>query len=75
MKYTVKNYSDRILFARLCSFINKHQRIPKRQSKKDNSKKLATQGTQDEEKHNENTTQYMFDTKPYSLIKYILTDF
>jgi hypothetical protein len=31
--------------------------------------------TQDEEKQSNTTTQYMFDTKPYSLIKYILTDF
>ena len=31
---------------------NKSQRIPKWQSKMDNSEKLATQGTQDEEKQN-----------------------
>ena len=36
---------------------NKHQRIPKRESKMDNPEKLATQGTQDEEKQNKNTTQ------------------
>ena len=28
----------------------------------DNPKKLATQGTQDEEKQNKNTTQYELDT-------------
>jgi hypothetical protein len=28
----------------------------------DNSEKLATQGTQDEEKQNKNTTQYVLDT-------------
>ena len=32
--------------------LNKRQRIPNGQSKKDNPEKLATQGTQDEEKHN-----------------------
>jgi hypothetical protein len=28
----------------------------------DNPEKLATEGTQDEEKHNKNTTQYVLDT-------------
>ena len=28
----------------------------------DNPEKLATQGAQDDEKQNKNTTQYMFDT-------------
>ena len=28
----------------------------------DNSEKLATQGTQDEDKQNKDTTQYMLDT-------------
>ena len=28
----------------------------------DNQEKLATQGTQDEEKQNKNTTQYVLDT-------------
>ena len=42
---------------------NKCQRIPKGQSKKDNPEKLATQGTQDEEKqNNKTTTQYVLDT-------------
>ena len=36
---------------------NKRQRIPKGQSKKDNPEKLATQGTQDEEKHNKNNPE------------------
>ena len=35
----------------------KRQRIPMRQSKKANPEKLATQGRQDEEKQNKNTTQ------------------
>ena len=30
--------------------------------KKDNPEKLVTQGTQDEEKQNKNTTQYVLDT-------------
>ena len=34
----------------------------KRQSKIDNPEKLATQSTQDEEKQNKNTTQYVLDT-------------
>jgi hypothetical protein len=32
------------------------------QSKKDNPEKLATSGIQDDEKHNEKTTQYVLDT-------------
>ena len=32
------------------------------QSKMDNPEKLATYGTQDEEKQNKNTTQYVLDT-------------
>ena len=44
------------------SVVNKRQRIPKGQSKKDNPEKLATQGTQDEEKQNKNTTRYVLDT-------------
>ena len=32
------------------------------QSKKDNPEKLATQGTQVEEKQNKNTSQYVLDT-------------
>ena len=42
--------------------INKRQRIPKGQSKMDNPEKLATYGTQDQEKQNKNTTQYVLDT-------------
>ena len=43
-------------------FLNKRKRIPKGQSKMDNSEKLATQGAQDEEKQNKNTSQYVLDT-------------
>ena len=32
------------------------------QSKKDNPEKLATKSTQEEEKQNKNTTQYVLDT-------------
>ena len=35
-----------------CCLLNNRQRIPKGQSKIDNPEKLATQGTQDEEKQN-----------------------
>ena len=35
---------------------NKRQRIPKGQSRIDNPNKLATQGAQDEDKQNRNTT-------------------
>jgi len=42
--------------------LSKRYRIPKCQSKMDNPEKLATQGTQDDEKQNKNTTQYALDT-------------
>ena len=42
--------------------IYKRQRIPKGQSKMDNPEKLATYGTQDEDKQSKNTTQYVLDT-------------
>ena len=35
--------------------VNKHQKIPKGQSKMDNPVKLVTYGTQDEKKQNKNT--------------------
>ena len=44
----------------LTSNLNKHVRIPKGQSKMDNSEKLAH--TQNEEKQNKNTTLYMLET-------------
>jgi hypothetical protein len=37
-------------------------RILKGQSKMDNPEKLATQGTQNKEKQNKNTSQYVLDT-------------
>ena len=37
--------------------LNKRQRTPKGQSKKDNPEKLETQGTQDEEKQNKNNPE------------------
>ena len=40
----------------------KRQRKPKGQSTMDNPEKLATQGTQDEDKQNKNTTQNVLDT-------------
>ena len=40
--------------------VNKHQRNG--QSKLDNPEKLATQGTQDEEKQNKKATQYVSDS-------------
>ena len=45
-------------------YMNTCQRTPKGQPKMDNSEKLATQGTPDEEKQkeNKNTTQYVLDT-------------
>ena len=36
------------------------------QSKMDNSEKLATQGTQDEDKQSINTTQYVLDIHHYA---------
>ena len=41
---------------------DKCQRIQMGLPKKENPEKLATQGTQDEEKQNNNTTQYVLDT-------------
>ena len=38
-------------------YLKKRQRIPKGQSKKDNPEKLATQGTQDEDKQNKNNPE------------------
>ena len=40
--------------------LNKRQRTPKGQSKLDNPEKLATQGTQNEDKQNKNKTQYVW---------------
>ena len=37
-------------------------RIPKGQSINDNPEKLVKQGTQDEDKQNKNSTQYVLDT-------------
>ena len=42
--------------------LSKRYRIPKWQSKMDNTDTLTTWGTQDEEKRNQNTTQYVLDT-------------
>ena len=36
--------------------------MPNGQSKMNNPEKLATQGTQDEDKQNKNITQYVLDT-------------
>ena len=44
-----------------CDF-NKRQRIQKGQSNMTNPEKLATLGTQDKEKQNKNTTQFVLDT-------------
>ena len=41
------------------------QRIPKVQLNIDNPDKLATQGTQDEDKQNKNTTQYVLDINAF----------
>ena len=41
------------------------QRIPKVQLNIDNPEKLATQGTQDEDKQNNNTTQYVLDINAF----------
>ena len=42
--------------------LSKRQRTPKGKSTMDNPEKLATQGTQDDEKQNKTTTQYALDT-------------
>ena len=43
--------------------------MQKGQSKMDNPEKLATQGTQDEEKQNKITTQYVLDTTMHKQIQ------
>ena len=43
-------------------YANKRQTTLIGQSKMNNQDKLATQGTQDKEKQNKNTTQYVLDT-------------
>ena len=48
----------------------KRQRIPKAQSEMDNSEKLTTQGTQEEEKQNKNTTHYVPDTNTHKQRKH-----
>ena len=50
-------------------FQNKRQKIQKGQSKKDNTKKLAKQGTQGDGKENKNTTQYVLDTTMHKQIQ------
>ena len=50
-----------ILLQNLLFNVNKRQIIPKGQCKIDNPEKLATQGTQDEDKQNKNT-KYVVDT-------------
>jgi hypothetical protein len=42
--------------------VRKRERIPKVQSQMDNPEKLEIQVTQDEEKQNNNMTQYVLDT-------------
>jgi len=49
-------------YTRIVSFaLNKRKKISKGQPKMNNPKKLATYGTQDEDKQNKNTTQYVLD--------------
>ena len=56
-KYTVKKIRKLNVYGTTLSYliVNKRWRISKDQSKMDNPKKLATQGTQDEEKQSKNT--------------------
>ena len=49
------NKSEMFLYYNKLNKVNKCQRIPKGQSKKETPEKLAIQGTQDEEKQNKNT--------------------
>ena len=42
--------------------LNNRRRIPKGQSKMSNPEKLTTQATQDKDKQNINSTQYVLDT-------------
>ena len=55
------NKSEMFLNYNKLNKVNKRQRIPKGQSKKDNLEKLTIQGTQDVE-NKTNTTKYVLDT-------------
>ena len=55
------NKSEMFLNYNKLNKVNKRQRIPKGQSKKDNLEKLTIQGTQDIE-NKTNTTKYVLDT-------------
>ena len=57
----VSTFSEKEGFIKLDFNVNKRSRIPMWQSKIYNLEKLETYGTQDEEKHNKNTTQYVLD--------------
>ena len=46
----------------IIQWLYKHWRISKGQSQIDNPEKLATVGTQDEDKQTKSTTQYVLDT-------------
>ena len=56
-KYTAKKIRKLDVYGTTLSYliVNKRWKISKDQSKMDNPKKLATQGTQDEEKQSKNT--------------------
>ena len=58
----MKTQNTVIKFKPFSMIINKRQRIPKGLLIMDNPEKLATQGTQEEEKQDKNTTQYVLDT-------------
>ena len=54
--YVIQNTERSIIIFRLID-VNKHQRVPKRQSKMDSPEKLATYGTQDEDDQTKNTIE------------------
>jgi hypothetical protein len=50
-----------LIIKSVISYLNKRKRIPKGKSKMDHPEKLATLGTEDEDKQSKNTTQYELD--------------
>ena len=61
-QYYVPCKSNYSLKHMLIDCVNKPWRIQKRQSKMDNSEKLATLGTQTADNQSKNTTEYVLDT-------------
>ncbi len=62
MKKIPRILKYRVYYGRNVLMFYKRQRTPMEQCKMDNSEKLETQGTQDEEKQSKKTMHYVLDT-------------